>query len=236
MFDWIFTAEGWIALVTLSTLEIVLGIDNIVFISILVRRLPEEQRKKGRQIGLLVAMITRLLLLFLLFWLAHLSVDLFTLFGQSFSMRDLVLIAGGLFLIWKSTVEIHQHVEGHSEQHELKAVTASFASVVAQIAIIDIVFSLDSVITAIGIADYVSVMAIAIIIAVIFMVFFVNLVSVFIDRHPTLRILALSFLLVVGLVLVADGFDLHIPRAYIYFSMAFSIFVETLNLRMKHRD
>jgi len=236
MFDWIFTVEGWIALVTLSTLEIVLGIDNIVFISILVRRLPEEQRKKGRQIGLLVAMITRLLLLFLLFWLAHLSVDLFTLFGQSFSMRDLVLIAGGLFLIWKSTVEIHQHVEGHSEQHELKAVTASFASVVAQIAIIDIVFSLDSVITAIGIADYVSVMAIAIIIAVIFMVFFVNLVSVFIDRHPTLRILALSFLLVVGLVLVADGFDLHIPRAYIYFSMAFSIFVETLNLRMKHRD
>ncbi|OGT80245.1 MAG: hypothetical protein A3J35_00260 [Gammaproteobacteria bacterium RIFCSPLOWO2_02_FULL_52_10] len=236
MFDWIFTVEGWIALVTLSTLEIVLGIDNIVFISILVRRLPEKQRKKGRQIGLLVAMITRLLLLFLLFWLAHLSVDLFTLFGQSFSMRDLVLIAGGLFLIWKSTVEIHQHVEGHSEQHELKAVTASFASVVAQIAIIDIVFSLDSVITAIGIADYVSVMAIAIIIAVIFMVFFVNLVSVFIDRHPTLRILALSFLLVVGLVLVADGFDLHIPRAYIYFSMAFSIFVETLNLRMKHRD
>ena len=236
MFDWIFTVEGWIALVTLSTLEIVLGIDNIVFISILVRRLPEEQRKKGRQIGLLVAMITRLLLLFLLFWLAHLSVELFTLFGQAFSMRDLVLIAGGLFLIWKSTVEIHQHVEGHSEQHELKAVTASFASVVAQIAIIDIVFSLDSVITAIGIADYVSVMAIAIIIAVIFMVFFVNLVSVFIDRHPTLRILALSFLLVVGLVLVADGFDLHIPRAYIYFSMAFSIFVETLNLRMKHRD
>ncbi|MBF8270511.1 MAG: hypothetical protein HW386_2220 [Gammaproteobacteria bacterium] len=236
MFDWIFTVEGWVALVTLSTLEIVLGIDNIVFISILVRRLPEEQRKKGRQIGLLVAMITRLLLLFLLFWLAHLSVELFTLFGQAFSMRDLVLIAGGLFLIWKSTVEIHQHVEGHSEQHELKAVTASFASVVAQIAIIDIVFSLDSVITAIGIADYVSVMAIAIIIAVIFMVFFVNLVSVFIDRHPTLRILALSFLLVVGLVLVADGFDLHIPRAYIYFSMAFSIFVETLNLRMKHRD
>ena len=236
MFDWIFSFQGWVALVTLSALEIVLGIDNIVFISILVLRLPELQRKNARQIGLLLAMFTRLLLLFTLFWLAHLRVDLFTVFGQAFSMRDLVLIAGGLFLIWKSTVEIHQHVEHQIDHTEFKAGTASFSIVVLQIAIIDIVFSLDSVITAIGIADYVSVMAIAIVIAVIFMVFFVNLVSVFIERHPTLRILALSFLLMVGLILVADGFDLHIPRGYVYFAMAFSLFVETLNLRMKHRD
>jgi predicted tellurium resistance membrane protein TerC len=235
MFDWVFTIEGWVALVTLSTLEIVLGIDNIVFISILVMRLPEAQRRRARQIGLLVAMLTRLLLLFLLFWLAHLTVELFTLAGESFSMRDLVLIAGGMFLIWKSTVEIHQSVEGNDESSRRAGGKGSFAMVVAQIAVIDIVFSLDSVITAIGIADYVSVMAIAIIIAVIFMVFFVNLVSVFIERHPTLRVLALSFLLMVGLVLVADGFDIHVPRGYIYFSMAFSIFVEALNLRMRSR-
>jgi len=235
MFDWIFGVEGWIALVTLSVLEIVLGIDNIVFISILVMRLPAERRKPARQIGLLLAMFTRLLLLFLLFWLAHINVELFRLFGQSFSMRDLVLIAGGIFLIWKSTVEIHQHVEGNGDQPRSNVRTAAFTSIVLQIAVIDIVFSLDSVITAIGIAEYVSVMAIAIVIAVIFMVFFVNLVSVFIERHPTLRVLALSFLLMVGLVLVADGFGIHVPRGYVYFAMAFSIFVETLNLRKKQR-
>jgi len=234
MFDWVFTIHGWTALVTLTALEVVLGIDNVIFISVLVGRLPEEVRDRARSIGIFMAMFVRLLLLSMLFWLAHLSVEAFAVFGHAFSLRDLVLIAGGLFLLWKSTVEIHHNVEGDGH-HESSAAGATFTGVIIQIMVIDVVFSLDSVITAIGMADHMSVMAIAIIIAVFFMLMFSGMVSRFIERHPTVKVLALSFLLMVGLALVADGFGMHIPKGYIYFAMAFSVFVEALNIRVRDR-
>jgi predicted tellurium resistance membrane protein TerC len=234
MFEWIFTFEGWVALVTLTTLEVVLGIDNIIFISILVGKLPKENRDKARKLGLTMAMVTRLMLLTLLFCLAHLTTKLFSVLNNSFSARDIVLIAGGLFLLWKSTIEIHDNVEGPSKTETTRA-ALSFISVISQIAIIDIVFSLDSVITAIGMVDHILVMVIAIIIAVIFMIYFSGYISKFIDDNPTLKILALSFLLMVGLALIGDGFGFHIPKGYIYFAMAFSVFVEILNIRMRKR-
>jgi len=232
MFEWVFSIEGWAALLTLTLLEIVLGIDNIIFISVLVGRLPPHQREKARRIGLGMAMLSRLLLLSLLFWLAHLSVELFSLFGHGFSARDIVLITGGLFLLWKATIEIHNNVEGKGHTPETK-ISTSFAAVIFQVAMIDIVFSLDSVITAIGMVEHISVMVIAIVIAVFFMIMFAKFISEFIEERPTIKILALAFLLIVGLALIGDGFGMHIPKGYIYFAMAFSIFVELLNLRMR---
>lgn len=235
MFAWTFTIEGWVALLTLTVLEIVLGIDNIIFISVLVGKLPKELRERARRIGLGLALVSRLMLLSLLFWLAHLQVKLFSLLGNDFSARDLVLIVGGLFLLWKSTIEIHNNVEG--ETHEPGAtVPGSFLAVVSQIAVIDIVFSLDSVITAIGMVDEMTIMVLAIIIAVFFMIVSARMISTFIDNHPTIKILALAFLLMVGLALIGDGFGMHIPKGYIYFAMAFSIFVEVLNLRMRRQQ
>lgn len=232
--EWVSEPQAWIALTTLTLLEIVLGIDNIVFISILASKLPQHKQEKARIIGLAVAMLTRLLLLSSLFLLTKLTKPLFSIFSHEVSGRDLILLAGGLFLLAKATTELHAKLEG-AEGHAEASLKTSFASVITQIAILDIVFSLDSVITAIGMAEDLEVMAIAIIIAVIFMMIFAGKVSRFIDRHPTLKILALSFLLMIGLALVAEGVGLHIPKGYIYFAMGFSLFVEMINLRLRPR-
>jgi predicted tellurium resistance membrane protein TerC len=232
--DWITNPEAWIALLTLTALEIVLGIDNIIFISILVGRLPERQRNKGRMLGLGFAMLTRILLLLSITWVMRLTEPLFTVIGKEISGRDIILIGGGLFLLWKSTMEIHESLEGAGEERTAKAV-AGFAGTIIQIAMIDIIFSLDSVITAVGLAQEVSVMIIAIIAAVIVMMFASKAIGDFVDRHPTIKVLALSFLVVVGVALIAEGFDWHVPRGYIYFAMAFSTVVEMLNIRMRKR-
>ncbi len=230
--EWITSPEAWIALTTLTLLEIVLGVDNIIFISILVGRLPEEQRARGRVLGLAVAMGTRILLLLLLTWIMRLQATLFTAFDVEISGRDLILLGGGLFLLAKATLEIHSSLEGVSaEEHEVKH--ASFVSVVVQIGLIDIVFSLDSVITAVGLADHVSVMVIAIVIAVGVMMFAAGAIGRFIDGHPTVKMLALSFLVLIGVALIAEGIDVHIPKGYIYFAMAFSVVVEMLNIRIR---
>lgn len=234
MFAWTFTVEGWVALLTLTLLEIILGIDNIIFISVLVGKLPKELRERARRIGLGLALVSRLMLLSLLFWLAHLQVKLFSLLGNDFSARDIVLILGGLFLLWKSTIEIHNNVEGETHEPGI-TVPGSFLAVVSQIAVVDIVFSLDSVITAIGMVGDMTIMVLAIIIAVFFMIVSARMISDFIDNHPTIKILALAFLLMVGLALIGDGLGMHIPKGYIYFAMAFSIFVEVLNLRMRRK-
>ncbi len=231
--EWLTDPHVWIALATLTALEIVLGIDNIIFISILSGNLPEHQRQRARVLGLAVAMITRLLLLFSLTWMMGLTAPLFSWFGQEISGRDLILIGGGLFLLFKSTIEIHENLEGPGEQFEARA-AASFAGVIIQIGLLDIVFSLDSVITAIGLANRVWVMATAIIIAVVVMMVSAGPISRFIDRHPTIKILALAFLLLIGVMLVGEGLDLHIPKGYIYFAMAFSVFVEMLNSKIRH--
>lgn len=231
---WITDPQVWMALVTLTALEIVLGIDNIIFISVLASKLPVHQRARARIIGLAVAMVTRLLLLFSLAWMLRLTAPLFTVFAQEISGRDIILIVGGLFLLVKSTLEIHDKLEG-SEGEMTVAAQASFASVVIQIGLLDIVFSLDSVITAIGMAKQVWVMATAIVIAVLVMMVSSGPISQFIDRHPTIKMLALSFLLLIGVMLVAEGLDLHIPKGYIYFAMAFSLFVEMLNSKIRHR-
>lgn len=231
---WISDPQVLMALVTLTALEIVLGIDNIIFISVLAGRLPAHQRERARIIGLAVAMITRLLLLFSLTWMLRLTAPLFTVFVQEISGRDLILIVGGLFLLVKSTLEIHDKLEG-SEGDMTVAAQVSFASVIVQIGLLDIVFSLDSVITAIGMANQVWVMATAVVIAVLVMMVSSGPISRFIDRHPTIKMLALSFLLLIGVMLVAEGLDLHIPKGYIYFAMAFSLFVEMLNSKMRHR-
>lgn len=234
--DWITNPEAWIALLTLTALEIVLGIDNIIFISILVSRLPEEQRNKARILGLGLAMLTRILLLLSITWVMGLTKPLFTLLSQSVSGRDLILIVGGLFLLWKSTMEIHDNLEGGEEDHRGAGVGASrFGKVLIQIAILDIVFSLDSVITAVGLARDVAIMIFAIVTAVGVMMYSSRGISEFVDRHPTIRILALSFLVLIGVTLIADGFGLHIPKGYIYFAMAFSVSVEMLNLRMRKK-
>ena len=232
--DWIFNPEAWIALLTLTALEIVLGIDNIIFISILVGRLPENQRNKGRVLGLSFAMATRILLLLSITWVMQLTEPLFFIRGTDISGRDIILIGGGLFLLWKSTVEIHESLEGAGEERTAGAL-AGFAATIAQIALIDIIFSLDSVITAVGLAQDVAVMVIAIIAAVVVMMFAAGAIGDFVDRHPTIKVLALSFLVVVGVALISEGFDWHVPRGYIYFAMAFSTVVEMLNIRMRKK-
>jgi len=224
----------WLAFITLTAMEIVLGIDNIIFLAILVGRLPKEQQKKARYIGLSLAMVSRILLLLSLAWLMKLTTPLFAILGNEISGRDIVLIVGGLFLLFKSTMEIHTSLEG--TEHEKKAGgSASFIGVVSQIAVIDIIFSLDSVITAVGMAQHVEVMIAAIIIAMIVMMLSAGAISDFIDKHPTIKMLALSFLILIGVALIADGFELHIPKGYIYFAMAFSVMVEMLNLRLRKK-
>jgi predicted tellurium resistance membrane protein TerC len=235
VFEWMASPEAWIALLTLTVLEIVLGIDNIIFISILSGKLPEDKRARARTVGLAAAMLMRILLLASLAWLSHLTRSLFAVAGHEITARDLVLFAGGLFLLAKATYEIHHNLEGPEEEAEIvKAV--SFASVIAQIMVLDIVFSLDSVITAIGMAKHLPVMIAAVVIAVGVMMVAAGPISHFVERHPTVKMLALSFLLLIGMSLVADGFHQHIPKGYLYFAMGFSVFVEMLNLRMKSRS
>lgn len=232
--EWITDPQSLIALLTLTVLEIVLGIDNIIFISILSGKLPKEQQKKGRLLGLSLAMITRILLLFSISLIVKLTEPFITVFGLGISGRDLILLIGGLFLLAKSTMEIHSKLEGEEEHHDVKA-KVSFWGVIIQILLLDIVFSLDSVITAVGMANDLAVMVIAVIIAVIFMMFFSGSISEFVENHPTIKILALSFLLLIGFSLIAEGFHQHIPKGYIYFAMAFSVFVEMLNLKMRKK-
>ena len=224
--------QVWIALGTLTFLEIVLGVDNIIFISILSGKLPENQQARARRLGLLAAMLTRIALLFSLAWIIRLTAPWFTVLGQEISGRDLILILGGLFLLGKSTYEIHDKLEGE-EGHASKKVAATFASVIVQIMLLDLVFSLDSVITAVGMVDELWVMVTAVIIAVAIMMLSAEPISAFVHKHPTVKMLALSFLLLIGLSLVMEGFDHHIPKGYIYFAMGFSVFVEMINLRLR---
>jgi predicted tellurium resistance membrane protein TerC len=229
--------ELWLALATLTALELVLGIDNIIFISILAGKLPPAQRDKARRTGILLAAVTRLALLMLIAWIIGLTAPLFSLFGRAFSWRDLILIGGGLFLIAKATHEIHQKLEGATEQVGAgSAAVASFAGVIAQIMLLDIVFSLDSIITAVGMVDERWVMVAAIVISIVFMLLFAKPIGDFVERHPTVKVLALSFLIMIGLVLIADGFGLHIPKGYVYTSMAFAVFVELINLWIRKRS
>ncbi len=224
----------WVALLTLTVLEIVLGIDNIVFISILSGKLPKEKQKKARQTGLALALITRVLLLLSLSWVMSLTSPLFNVLGQEISGRDLILLIGGLFLIYKATAEIHEKLEGENHDTEIKG-KATFTSVIAQILILDVVFSLDSVITAVGMANHIEVMIAAVIIAVVIMLFAAESISRFVNQHPTVKMLALAFLVLIGVSLLAEGLDQHIPKGYIYFAMAFSVLVEMLNLRLKKK-
>ena len=230
--EWITEPQAWIAFLTLTALELVLGIDNIIFISILAGKLPPDQRKKARTLGLALAMITRVLLLLSLSWIIRLTAPLFTVLSQEISGRDMILIVGGLFLLGKSTFEIHGKLEGE-EGHASARVGPSFTSVLIQILLLDVVFSLDSVITAVGMVDNVAIMITAVIVAIIFMMAFAGPISSFVERHPTVKMLALSFLLLIGVTLIVEGFDHHIPKGYIYFAMAFSVFVEMLNLRLR---
>ena len=229
--DWITDPQAWIALGTLTALEIVLGIDNIIFISILSGRLPKEKRGRARTLGLAMAMISRIALLASLAWLSRLTTEIFAVAGHVVTARDLILFTGGLFLLGKATFEIHHNLEGEEEHG--RGVAVSFASVIAQIMVLDIVFSLDSVITAIGMAEHLPVMVAAVVIAVLVMMVAAGPISDFVEDHPTIKILALSFLLLVGMSLVAEGFGQHLPKGYIYFAMGFSVFVEMLNLRMR---
>ena len=231
-FGWISDPQAWIALLTLLALEVVLGIDNIVFISILAGKLPENQRQRAIYTGLILAMVTRVALLFSISWLVGLTAPLFSVFGLEISGRDLILLIGGLFLIYKAVTEIHDKLEGE-EGHESGRVAASFGAIIAQILLLDIVFSLDSVITAVGMADDIAVMVIAVIIAIVIMLIFANPIVKFVEQHPTVKMLALSFLILIGVSLVAEGLGQHIPKGYIYFSMAFAVIVEFLNLRMR---
>jgi predicted tellurium resistance membrane protein TerC len=228
--------QAWIAFATLTALELVLGIDNIIFISILVDKLPKEKREFARRIGLFMAMFMRIGLLLVLAWIVGLVAPLFTMFGQEISGRDLILILGGLFLIWKSTGEVHHSLEGGEEGHTSKAVKATFTAVILQIMLIDLVFSLDSIITAVGMVDDVKIMIAAVIVSVALMMLFASPIGRFVSDHPTIKMLALSFLVVVGVVLVAEGFGHHVPKGYVYFAMAFSLAVEMLNIRMRKRS
>jgi len=233
--SWIYSPESWTALVTLTVLEIVLGIDNIVFISILAGKLPADARPRVRSLGLVLAMATRILLLLSITWIMGLTAPLFAVFGQEISGHDLILLGGGGFLIWKSTYEIHQRVEGVASTHRETGGAATMGGVMVQIALLDIVFSLDSVITAVGMANQVGIMIAAILLAVGFMMAAAGRVSAFVDQHPTVKVLALSFLLLIGFTLIAEGLGQHISKGYIYFAMAFSVFVEALNLRSRKK-
>jgi predicted tellurium resistance membrane protein TerC len=234
--DWIADADAWLSLLTLTVLEIVLGIDNLVFIAVLVERVEEKKRALARRLGIGAALVTRLLLLSVIAWIIGLSEPLFTLFGEEFSWRDLILIAGGIFLLYKGTQEIHARVEGGDDEHGAAPATAGFVSVVLQIGIIDIVFSLDSVITAVGMAEHLEIMMIAVVLAVIVMLIASGPLSRFISRHPTIKMLAFSFLLLIGMVLVADGLGVHIPKGYVYAAMGFSVLVESLNLLARRKQ
>ena len=233
--EWLTDPQVWMALVTLTALEIVLGIDNIVFISIQASKLPYELQPKARFIGLGLALFVRIALLFSLSWLMGLTVPIFTVLGNGISGRDLILITGGLFLLWKSTMEIHEKLEGEEKALPKQAAT-TFGSVLIQILLLDIVFSLDSIITALGMAEKLGVMIAAVIIAVIFMMVFAGRISVFVEQHPTIKMLALSFLLLIGVALIGDGLDMHIPKGYIYFAMAFSVMVEMFNLKARRSN
>ena len=230
--DAFLTADGLIALATLTFLEVVLGVDNVIFISILVGKLPRDQQPRARTLGLAGAMGMRILLLLSLTWIMRLTQPLFHAFDHGFSGRDLILISGGLFLLWKATVEIHEKLEGQ-ESHASARVAPSFAAIIGQIMVLDIIFSLDSVITAVGMASDIAIMITAVVVAVGIMMFSAKTIGDFVMRHPTVKVLALSFLLMIGLALVADGVGFHIPKGYIYFAMGFSIFVETINLRIR---
>ena len=230
--EWIADPQAWIAFVTLLALEIVLGIDNVIFISILAGKLPAAQQPKARYVGLGLAMLMRIGLLFSLSWVIRLTAPLFTIFGHEISGRDLILIVGGLFLLAKATREIHQKLEGE-EGHASVGMKPTFSSVIIQVLLLDIVFSLDSVITAVGMVDDISIMISAVVIAVGFMMVFAAPISNFVERHPTFKMLALSFLLLIGFTLIAEGWDRHIPKGYIYAAMAFSAFVEALNLKLR---
>lgn len=232
--DWITNPQIWIGLVTLTSLEIVLGIDNIIFISILASKLPHNQQAKARQLGLTMAMLTRIALLFSIAWIARLTTPLLAPFGYEISGRDLILVIGGLFLLAKSTYEIHERLEGE-EGHASAKVAASFVGVIIQIMLLDIVFSLDSVITAVGMVNDLAVMIAAVVIAVGIMLLASGSVSDFVNRHPTIKMLALSFLLLIGFSLVVEGLHQHIPKGYIYFAMGFSVFVEMLNLKIRQK-
>jgi predicted tellurium resistance membrane protein TerC len=228
--------EIWISLLTLTVLEIVLGIDNIVFISVLTSRLPRDQQARGRRVGLGLALVMRILLLLTLSWVIGLTAPLFTIAGMEISGRDLILIGGGLFLLAKATTEVHEALEGGGHKPGEAPKTVSFSGVLVQIALLDVVFSLDSVITAVGMADEILVMIAAVVIAIGVMLVAAGPLSKFVEEHPTVKMLALSFLLLIGMSLVADGIDLHIPKGYIYFAMGFSVFVEALNLRLRARS
>jgi predicted tellurium resistance membrane protein TerC len=234
-FDWVSNPDAWVALLTLTALEIVLGVDNVIFISILASKLPQEQQAKARQVGLALALITRILLLLSLSWIITLTEPLFSVIGFEISGRDLILIVGGLFLIGKATFEIHERLEG-AEGHTETRGGPSFTSVIIQIMLLDIVFSLDSVITAVGMANDVPVMILAVVIAVVIMLFAAGAISDFVNQHPTVKMLALAFLLLIGVNLLAEGLGQHIPKGYIYFAMAFSVFVEMLNLAVRRRS
>jgi predicted tellurium resistance membrane protein TerC len=232
--EWLINPETWIALITLTALEIVLGIDNIIFISILVGRLPHKQRNKARIFGLGLAMITRIILLLAITWVMKLTSPLFKVLTQEISGRDIILILGGLFLLWKSTREIHDSLEGEEAVITAK-IAVSFIGVLTQIALLDIIFSLDSVITAVGLVKNVTVMILAIVVAIVVMMFSSGAIGDFVEKHPTIKMLALSFLVMIGVTLIAEGFKFHIPRGYIYFAMAFSVTVEMLNMRVRKR-
>ncbi len=230
--DAFFTSEGLLALVTLTFLEIILGVDNVIFISILAGKLKHEEQNRARRTGLLAAMVMRILLLLSIAWIVRLTMPLFTVMQQDISGRDLILLGGGLFLIGKATLEIHERLEG-GEGHHATRVVPSFTAVIIQIMLLDIVFSLDSVITAVGMAEDVSVMVAAVILSVAIMMFAAGPIGVFVSEHPTIKVLALSFLLLIGVSLVGDGLDMHVPKGYIYFAMGFSVFVEMINLRVR---
>jgi predicted tellurium resistance membrane protein TerC len=233
--EWITDPQLWVALLTLTALEVVLGIDNVIFISILAGKLPSNQQPRARTIGLGLAMLTRIGLLLSITWIMRLTEPLFAVFGNEISGRDIILIAGGLFLLAKSTHEIHQKLEGEEGGNAVRA-KASFNGVIIQIMLLDIVFSFDSVITAVGMTSQLGIMIAAVVVAVIFMMFFSGMVSNFVHRHPTVKMLALSFLLLIGVALIAEGFDQHISKGYIYFAMAFSVFVEMLNIRIRSKS
>ncbi len=234
--EWLLDPQAWVALATLTMLEIVLGVDNIIFISILVDRLPKSQQPSARTLGLALAMLTRVALLFCLTWAMHLTEHLFSISVYAISGRDIILIAGGLFLLAKSTHEIHNSIETADKTKTAKYAASQYIVVLIQIALLDIVFSLDSVITAVGLVDQLSIMVLAIVIAIIVMMVAAGAISRFVNEHPTIKMLALSFLLLVGLALVAEGMDFHIPRGYIYFAMAFSVLVEMLNMKVRKKN